>query len=179
MSESVGEDARGTPAGDEAAFTLLVREHARVVFGVVLRRVGDRSVAEDLTQETFLRAWRARSSYRGEAASARGWLCAIAANVARDHMRARRRRPVEEEAVFSDIPSVTEDPVSSAEAAESLEQLRAALERLPASHREMFLLRERDGLTYKEIATVMACPIGSVMSGLARARERLLEAMEA
>ena len=179
MSESVGEDARGTPAGDEAAFTLLVREHGRVVFGVVLRRVGDRAVAEDLTQETFLRAWRARSGYRGEAAAARGWLCAIAANVARDHMRARRRRPVEEEAVFSDIPSVTEDPVSSAEAAESLEQLRAALERLPAGHREMFLLRERDGLSYKEIAAVMACPIGSVMSGLARARERLLEAMEA
>jgi len=175
----VGEDARGSPAGDEAAFTLLVREHGRVVFGVVLRRVGDRTVAEDLTQETFLRAWRARSGYRGEPASARGWLCAIAANVARDHMRARRRRPVEEEAVFSDIPSVTEDPASSAEASESLEQLRAALERLPAGHREMFLLRERDGLSYKEIAAVMSCPIGSVMSGLARARERLLQAMEA
>src|SRR2546430_1984052 len=99
-------------------------------------RVGDGGVAEDLTQETFLRAWRARSGYRGEAASARGWLCAIAANVARDHMRARRRRPVEEEAVYSDIPSVTEDPASSAEAAETLEQLRAALERLPAGHRE-------------------------------------------
>ena len=175
----MGEDARGSPAGDEAAFTLLVREHGRVVFGVVLRRVGDRTVAEDLTQETFLRAWRARSGYRGEPASARGWLCAIAANVARDHMRARRRRPVEEEAVFSDIPSVTEDPASSAEASESLEQLRAALERLPAGHREMFLLRERDGLSYKEIAAVMSCPIGSVMSGLARARERLLQAMEA
>ena len=175
----MGEDARGSPAGDEAAFTLLVREHGRVVFGVVLRRVGDRTVAEDLTQETFLRAWRARSGYRGEPASARGWLCAIAANVARDHMRARRRRPMEEEAVFSDIPSVTEDPASSAEASESLEQLRAALERLPAGHREMFLLRERDGLSYKEIAAVRSCPIGSVMSGLARARERLLQAMEA
>ena len=179
MSESVGEDAREEQAADEAAFTVLVREHGRVVFGVVLRRVGDGTVAEDLTQETFLRAWRARSGYRGEAASARGWLCAIAANVARDHMRARRRRPVEEEAVYSDIPSVTEDPASSAEAAETLEQLRAALERLPANHREMFLLRERDGLSYKEIAAVMRAPIGSVMSGLARARERLLEAMEA
>jgi RNA polymerase sigma-70 factor, ECF subfamily len=179
LSESVVEEARGTPAGEEAAFTLLVREHGRVVFGVVLRRVGDRTAAEDLTQETFLRAWRARGGYRGEAAGARGWLCAIAANVARDHMRARRRRPVEEEAVYSDIPSVTEDPVASAEAAQSLEQLRAALERLPASHREMFLLRERDGLSYKEIAGVMRCPIGSVMSGLARARERLLRAMEA
>jgi RNA polymerase sigma-70 factor (ECF subfamily) len=81
--------------------------------------------------------------------------------------------------VYGDIPTVKDDPASSAEATESLEQLRAALARLPASHREMFLLRERDGLSYKEIAAVMECPIGSVMSGLARARERLVEAMEA
>ena len=179
MSEDVGAGGPGSPAGDEAAFTLLVRRHARVVFGVVFRRVGDRATAEDLTQETFLRAWRARGGYRGGDAEARGWLCAIAANVARDHVRALKRRPAEEEAVFDDIPSVTDDPASTAEAAASFEQLRAALTRLPANHREMFLLRERDGLSYKEISDVMRCPIGSVMSGLARARERLLQAMEA
>ena len=179
MSESVGERGRGSPAGDEAAFTQLVREHGRVVFGVVFRRVGDRVLAEDLAQETFLRAWRARGGYRGGPSGARGWLCTIAANVARDHLRARKRRPAEEEAVYDDIPSVKYDPAATAEAAASLEQLRAALTRLPANHREMFLLRERDGLSYKEISAVMRCPIGSVMSGLARARERLLEAMEA
>ena len=179
MSENVDEDARRSPAGDEAAFTLLVREHGRAVFGVVFRRVGDRALAEDLAQETFLGAWRARTQRRGGDAGARGWLCAIAANVARDHLRARRRRPLESEAVYSDIPTVKDDPASAAQASESLEQLRAALERLPAAHREMFLLRERDGLSYKEIAAVMKCPIGSVMSGLARARERLLDSMEA
>ena len=178
MSEDVGEGARRSPAGDEAAFTSLVRAHRQAVFGVVFRRVGDRSLAEDLAQETFLRAWRARGQYRGGDTHARGWLCAIAANVARDHLRTRRRRPLEEDAVYSDIPSVKDDPASSAQATESLEQLRAALARLPASHREMFLLRERDGLSYKEIAAVLDRPIGSVMSGLARARERLLEAME-
>ena len=173
------EDARGSPAGDEAAFTLLVREHGRAVFGVVFRRVGDRALAEDLAQETFLRAWRARAQFRGGDTGARGWLCAIAANVARDHLRARRRRPLEEDAVYSDIPSVKDDPASAAQASASLEQLRAALAVLPAGQREMFLLRERDGLSYKEIAAVLRCPIGTVMSGLARARERLLEAMEA
>ena len=174
----MGRGERGSPAGDEAAFTLLVREHRVAVFGVVYRRVGDRSAAEDLTQETFLRAWRARAGYRGGDPSVRGWLCTIAANVARDHIRARRRRPIETEAVYDDIPSMSDDPAAAAEAIVSLEQLRLALAALPANHREMFLLRERDGLSYKEIAGVMQCPIGSVMSGLARARERLLEAME-
>ncbi|HJT37807.1 MAG TPA: sigma-70 family RNA polymerase sigma factor [Actinomycetota bacterium] len=174
----MGAVGRGSPAGDEAAFTMLVRDHGGVVFGVIYRRVGDRAAAEDLTQETFLRAWRARAAYRGGPSGARGWLCTIAANVARDHLRKQRRRVVEEEAMYEDIPAVTGDPVAGAEAAASLEQLRAALASLPPNYREMFLLRERDGLSYKEIAAVMSCPIGSVMSGLARARERLLDAME-
>lgn len=69
------------------------------------------------------------------------------------------------------------DPSIRAEHAEAIERLRFALRTLPESHREMFLLRERDGLSYKEIAAVLECPIGTVMSGLARARERLLEAV--
>jgi RNA polymerase sigma-70 factor (ECF subfamily) len=165
----------GERAGDEAAFSALVRDHGRTVFGVVFRRVGDRVIAEDLSQETFLRAWRARHEVRGE--SVRAWLCAIAANVARDHMRARKRRPIEDDAVFFDIPTSADDPASTAEAGEALARLRTGLEKLPANHREMFLLRERDGLSYKDIATVMSVPIGSVMSGLARARERLLKAV--
>jgi RNA polymerase sigma-70 factor, ECF subfamily len=170
------EGSGGERAGDEAAFSALVKEHGRAVFGVVLRRIGDRATAEDLAQETFLRAWRARGEVRSE--SVRGWLCAIAANVARDHLRARRRRPIEFEARFTDIPSVADDPASSAEAAETFARLRTGLQRLPANHREMFLLRERDGLSYKEIAQIMSVPIGSVMSGLARARESLLKAVD-
>jgi RNA polymerase sigma-70 factor (ECF subfamily) len=166
----------GTP-DDEAAFAGLVRQHARAVFGVVFRRVGDRVMAEDLSQETFLRAWRARDSFRGEPEAIRGWLCAIASNVARDHVRALRRRPREEEAAFIDIPSSGEDPAAYAEAADSLVRLREALAELPSNQREMFLLRERDGLSYKEIAGVLDCPIGTVMSGLARAREHLIKAV--
>ena len=162
---------------DEAGFTALVREHADTVFGVALRRVGDRGTAEDLAQETFLRAWRSRASYRGET-SVRGWLCAIAANVVRDWGRRRSRRPVEEpQPEFLDVPSPGDDPAARVEVAEAIERLRAALAALPANHREMFLLRERDGLSYGDIAAVLSCPIGTVMSGLARARERLIEAV--
>jgi RNA polymerase sigma factor (sigma-70 family) len=173
---------RERPAGlpqDEAGFTALVHTHGDAVFGLVLRRVGDRSLAEDLAQETFLRAWRGRASYRGES-SVRGWLCAIAANVVRDWARRRSRRPVEDPApAFADVASPASDPAVRVEAAESIERFRVALEALPGNHREMFLLRERDGLTYGEIAAAMACPIGTVMSGLARARERLLQAVSA
>jgi RNA polymerase sigma-70 factor, ECF subfamily len=167
------------PAADAAAFTSLVREHGGAVFGFALRRVGNRATAEDLAQETFLRAWRGRASYRGET-SVRGWLLAITANVVRDWARRARRRPAETlEATFPDAATIASDPGGRVEAAEAIERLRAALGKLSPKHREMFLLRERDGLSYKEIAAALAAPIGSVMSGLARARERLIESMEA
>lgn len=170
--------AAGLPK-DDAGFTALVREHGDAVFGFALRRVGDRGTAEDLAQETFLRAWRARAGYRGET-SVRGWLCAIAANAVRDWARRRRRRPVEAlEPDFMDVASAADDPALRMEVAEAIGRLRIALRALPANHREMFLLRERDGLTYAEIAAALSCPVGTVMSGLARARERLLEAVSA
>ena len=160
----------------EAAFTGLVREHADAVFGFVLRRVRDAGLAEDLAQETFLRAWRARGGRRPDA-SVRGWLLAIAMNVVRDDARRRRRRPIEAADEIPDAPGGS-DPAERAEASEALDRFRAALDALPDNHREMFLLRERDGLPYREIAEVLRCPVGTVMSGLARAREKLLEALQ-
>ena len=162
---------------DADDFTEVVREHGDVVFGFVLRRIGDRGIAEDLAQEVFLRAWRARRGFRGDG-SVRGWLCVIAANVVRDHVRKQRRRPSEVlEPEFMDMPDQG-DAADEYAAGAALGQLRAALEALPVRHREMFLLRERDGLSYKEIAAALDCPIGSVMSGLARARERLVAAVD-
>ena len=155
-------------------FTAVVREHGDAVYAFVLRRVrGERALAEDLTQEAFLRAWRGRRSFREET-SMRAWLCAIAANVVRDDARRRRRRPAEVPAPdWFDVPDVSGDPASF----DVLDRLRDGLAALPANQREMFLLRERDGLSYADIAAVLGCPVGTVMSGLARARARLVTAV--
>lgn len=164
------------PPADADDFANVVREHGDAVYGFVLRRVGGaRPLAEDLTQEAFLRAWRGRKSFREET-SMRGWLCAIAANVVRDDARRRHRRPAEvPQPEWFDVPDVSGDPTQF----DALDKLRGALERLPANQREMFLLRERDGLSYAEIAAALGCPVGTVMSGLSRARARLVEAVRA
>jgi len=166
------------PPADADEFALVVRAHGDAVHGFVLRRVGGaRALAEDLTQEAFLRAWRGRRSFRGET-SMRGWLCAIAANVVRDHARRERRRPAEVATPeWFDVPDLSGDASSGLAEHEGLDRLRTALAALPANQREMVLLRERDGLTYAEIAAALGCPVGTVMSGLSRARARLLEAV--
>ena len=163
----------GPPAGADD-FADVVRAHGDAVFGFVLRRVGgDRARAEDLSQEAFLRAWRGRRGFREET-SMRGWLCAIAANVVRDDARRRRRRPAEVPAPeWFDVPSVAEDPAQF----DALDRLRTALAALPANQREMFLLRERDGHSYADSAGALGCPVGTVMSGLSRARARLVAAV--
>ncbi len=163
---------------DADAFTDVVRAHGDAVFGFVLRRVGSRPLAEDLTQEAFLRAWRARRSFREET-SVRGWLVAIAANVVRDDARRRRRRVAEvPEPEHLDVPAF-DDPAERVSGNESLVALRDALAALSPRQREMFLLRERDGLSYADIAAALQCPVGTVMSGLSRARARLIEAVNA
>ncbi|HEX8003297.1 MAG TPA: RNA polymerase sigma factor [Mycobacteriales bacterium] len=164
-----------TRAADD--FDAVVRDNADAVFGFVLRRVGRRTAAEDLAQETFLRAWRARRTLREEA-SVRAWLLSIALNVVRDDARRRSRRVAEvPQPEHLDVPEPGSDPAARVEGGESLAALRDALAALPARQREMFLLRERDGLSYADIAALLGCPVGTVMSGLSRARARLLEAV--
>lgn len=162
------------PSQDADEFAAVVREHGDAVYAFVLRRVrGDRSRAEDLAQEAFLRAWRGRRTFREET-SMRGWLCAIAANVVRDDARRLGRRPAEVPAPeWFDVPDSSADPASYGAG----DRLRQALAALPANQREMFLLRERDGLSYAAIAAALGCPVGTVMSGLSRARARLVEAV--
>src|SRR5919107_6459608 len=104
----------GPPAAADD-FANVVRAHGDAVFGFVLRRVGGaRALAEDLTQEAFLRAWRGRKGFREET-SMRGWLCAIAANVVRDDARRRRRRPAEvPPPEHFDVPDAGADPADEA-----------------------------------------------------------------
>jgi RNA polymerase sigma-70 factor (ECF subfamily) len=131
--------------------------------------------AEDVVQEAYLRAVKFRDGYLG--GDARAWLLKIVRNASYSFLE--RRRPAESAEEFdetvhretADRPTVEASMIKDAEA----RTVRAALERLPAAHREVLVLREFEGLSYKEIAEVVGIPVGTVMSSLARARSQLRE----
>ena len=130
---------------------------------------------EDVVQEAYLRAVKFREGYLG--GDARAWLLKIVRNAS--YSLIEKRRPSESAEEFDetvhheshDRPSVEASLIKDAEA----RAVRSALERLPTTHREMLVLREFEGLSYKEIAEVAGVPIGTVMSSLARARSQLRE----
>ncbi len=129
--------------------------------------------AEDAVQEACLRAFRAFDRFRG--GDGRAWLLTIVRNVCYTHLRQVRREPAQE--AFDDgAHGVTDNPAET-KALEwrdaKGEQLRQALERLPAEFREVIVLHELEGLAYREIAVVAGIPLGTVMSRLARARRKL------
>lgn len=134
--------------------------------------------AEDVVQDACVRAMRFFNSFRGD--DARSWLMAIVRNTW--YSRAARRAPVTE---LNPMDKPAHEPVDEALDPEALllqqhavTRVRDGLEQLPVDFREVIVLREIEGLSYKEIAAVINAPIGTVMSRLARARERLLAALQ-
>jgi RNA polymerase sigma-70 factor, ECF subfamily len=131
---------------------------------------GDVSTADDLVQDCMERAWKNRSTLKDDAAIF-GWLRAILNNVNIDRVRLRRRRPDEAESL-----DVVADTLASAEesdsAVPSMDVVRA-MNQLTIEHRQMLLLIGVEGLSYREVADELGLPVGTVMSRLARARERL------
>jgi RNA polymerase sigma-70 factor (ECF subfamily) len=151
--------------GDLVARAAFVRRTQPEVWRL-LAHLAERSVADDLTQEVYLRALPALVRFRAEA-SARTWLLSIARRVAADHVRHQRRR----RALALRQPGVTEpDPAASVE-------LSLLLDRLDHDRRVAFVLTQLLGLTYAETASVCGCPVGTVRSRVARARDQLIEAM--
>jgi RNA polymerase sigma factor (sigma-70 family) len=133
--------------------------------------------AEDVVQDACVRAMRFFSSLRD--ADARAWLFAIVRNTW--YSRVSRRANVTEatlEGARNEPPDDALDPEARLLQQHTVERVRAALEQLPVDFREVIVLREFEGLSYKEIAAVVRVPIGTVMSRLARARERLLTALK-
>ena len=163
--------------GDRAAFDLLVVKYQSRVASIISRYVFDSHEVMDLTQETFVKAFRAIDRFRGDSAFYT-WLYRIAVNTAKNFLEARSRRPQgsadSAEAENYDDGQRLRD-IASPEQLLQREQLQRALnkaiESLPEELRSAFLLREYDGLSYEDIARILECPIGTVRSRIFRARD--------
>lgn len=171
---------RRVQRGDSAAFDLLVRKHQHRIAGLIGRYVADWSEVQDVAQDTFLRAYRAIGSFRGDA-QFYTWLHRIAVNTAKNHLVAHNRRPptedidAEEAAQYeSGIRLRDIDTPERELMRQQMEQtVMRAVEALPEELRTAISLREVEGLSYEEIAQRMDCPIGTVRSRIFRAREAI------
>ena len=171
-------------AGDQRAFELLVIKYQRRIQRLIGRMVRDVDLVEDIAQETFIRAYRALHQFRGDA-QFYTWLYRIAVNTAKKSLMALKHDPTVSESSFRSSededetsqprnePTTDETPESVLAAKEIAAVVNAAMEALPEDLRRAVTLREIEGLTYEEIAVVMACPIGTVRSRIFRAREAI------
>ena len=165
--------------GDEAAFSALVQEFHNNVWRFILKSVHNPQDAEELTQETFISAWRSLQTFRGESKFST-WLLGIALNIARNHCnRSASRKEVElpDEHVLESLLPQAEDPLALTQSKQMLQELDRAIARLPSELREVVLLVRLEDLALEEAAALLQIPLGTVKSRLSRARERLSEDM--
>lgn len=166
--------------GDKNAFNLLVIKYQHKVAHLVSRYVKNTGDVADVVQETFIKAYRALPSFRGESAFYT-WLYRIAVNSAKNYLVAQGRKPPAndvdaEEADFYDGSDALKENSSPERTlmSEQMEKLLfEAVDALPEELRMAITLRELEGLSYEEIATVMDCPVGTVRSRIFRAREAI------
>ena len=181
MALSDGDDklVKRAKKGDSRAFDLLVLKYQGRVAQLVYRYLNNAAEVEDVTQEAFIKAYRALPNFRGDSAFYT-WLYRIAANAAKNHLVALGRRPTSDMALDDsevfDVPGRLKDRESPDEVVMG-QQLEAfisrSIEELPVDLRAALILRELEGLSYEEIAEVLECPIGTVRSRIFRAREAI------
>jgi RNA polymerase sigma-70 factor (ECF subfamily) len=166
--------------GDKRAFDLLVLKYQHKIVKLIMRYVHDPAEAMDVSQEAFIKAYRALPKFRGDSAFYT-WLYRIAINTAKNYIVAMNRRPLEYDLDLQDPEQhewssrLRDD--DSPEGVVLREELRETVERamtsLPEELRTAIILREIEGLSYEEIAHAMACPVGTVRSRIFRAREAI------
>jgi RNA polymerase sigma-70 factor (ECF subfamily) len=166
-------------SGDKHAFELLVAKYQRRLGRLISRFVRDAAEAEDVTQDAFIKAYRALPAFRGDSAFYT-WLYRIGINTAKNHLLALgRRAPTstnfdsEEAEDFEDAALLHEvaTPENELMSKQVVEVVNSSLQQLPEDLRVALTLREIEGLSYEEIAAVMNCPVGTVRSRIFRARE--------
>lgn len=166
--------------GDNAAFDVLVRKYQHKILKLVMRYVRDPAEAEDVTQEAFLKAYRALPKFRGDSAFYT-WIYRIAINTAKNFLVAAKRRPLDynldlQDSEQYDMQARLKD-IDTPERMMLTEEIRAtvnrAIDKLPEDLRTAIILREMEGMSYEEIAQAMECPVGTVRSRIFRAREAI------
>lgn len=171
--------------GDKKAFDLLVLKYQHKIAGLVSRFISDADEVQDVTQEAFIKAYRALGNFRGDS-QFYTWLYRIAINTAKNYLVARSRRPPGvdvdvEDAVHFEGQSLLKDiatPEGNMMSEQLMQVVNNAIKQLPEDLRVALTLREYDGLSYEEIADVMACPVGTVRSRIFRARESIDKEIE-
>lgn len=168
-------------AGDEEAFGVVVKAHYAKVYGVIYRMVQNAEDAKELTQIAWVKAWQRLGSFEGNAKFTT-WMYRLAVNTATDFLRQRARQ---KETVYLDevtdgaeahrdaLQSASSAPEDEMHRDEIREAFAKALEELTPEHRQALMLREVEGLSYKEIAEVMQCRMGTVMSRIFYARRQI------
>jgi RNA polymerase sigma-70 factor, ECF subfamily len=169
--------------GDKHAFDLLVSKYQRKLGRLISRFVRDPAEAEDVTQDAFIKAYRALPSFRGESAFYT-WLYRIGINTAKNHLLANKRRVPTSTIFDSDDSESFEEasllrevstPENELMSKQVVDVVQSSLQQLPEDLRSALTLREIEGLSYEEIASVMNCPVGTVRSRIFRAREAVAE----
>ena len=169
--------------GDKKAFELLVVKYQRKLARLLSRFIRDASEVEDVTQEAFIKAYRALPSFRGDSAFYT-WLYRIGINTAKNYLMAMgRRAPTSTEVEAEDAEGFEEGeqlrdintPESVLLSNEIAETVNSTIEQLPEELRQAIQMREIEGLSYEEIAQAMNCPIGTVRSRIFRARDAIAE----
>jgi len=167
--------------GDQEAFAALVTEHQRYVYNLALRVLKNEEEALDLGQETFVRAWTALPNFRGQS-QFRTWLYRIVTNLCYNRLPGLRRSLNElGDEVIADLPELDpafDNPARGVESHELRTYLHKAIDELDEHYRLLISLRYQNELSYEEIASTLNLPLGTVKTGLFRAKEQLRRTLE-
>ena len=170
-------------AGNVDAYGKIVGRYNGRLYNFIYRFVGDRETAEDIVQETFLRAFRKRKEYRA-IANFSTWLFTIAGNLAKSELRRRKRWRMfslerdEETDTGMELPDESARPDKVAESSIADVQIQQAIASLPDNYKQVILLRDVEGMSYQEISEIVDCPVGTVKSRVNRARLKLQQKLK-
>jgi RNA polymerase sigma-70 factor (ECF subfamily) len=168
--------------GDEKAFEELLCKYRSSVFSICLRMVRNRSVAEDIAQEVFIKVFTALSRY-DPAYSFSSWLNRITSNLCIDHLRREKGRTIsldqpvggDDDDLLIQLPALTPAPDREMESTEMMAMLEEAMGALPEHYRIIVILRHQEQLSYEEISDTLGIPLGTVKARIHRARNMIVE----